>query len=194
VVSPLLGWHLLTLAGSLAARIAGVVYAASMLVCFGVSAAYHRLARSPRAQQLMQRLDHGAIFLLVAGTYTPLLVLSFNGYVRLLLLALVWSVAAAGFAGRLTDRLKRAAGVLYLALGWSAIVLLPFMFHRLGPLVAALLVAGGLVYTAGAVLFFLRRPRLSDRVFGFHEFWHSMTLIAGSAHYVAIALLFVRLA
>jgi hemolysin III len=180
------GSLLVLLASGAAATAAAVVYVLSMITTYTVSAGYHILARTRRSQLLMRRLDHSTIFLLIAGTYTPLCLIALPASVGVPLLLLVWSGAVLGAVLKITGRAWRAASALYLLLGWVALAVLPALWHTAGALPALLLLAGGVVYTAGSVVFFLKRPRLSPEVFGSHELWHAATLLAGALHFAAV--------
>ncbi|MEJ7582847.1 MAG: hemolysin III family protein [Acidimicrobiales bacterium] len=149
------------------------------------SAGYYLFARSPQARRLMQRADHSMIFLLIAGTFTPVCILALAGPWRWLLLAAVWAGAVAGIAIKIfaLDRLPRLGNGLYIVLGWAGMAALPTLIHRPGLL--ALIIVAGLLYTGGAVLFLMKRPRLSPNWFGYHEVWHSFGIAAGILLYVA---------
>ena len=175
------------------ARIAAGIYALSVLVLYGVSASYHRLPWSPRARRWMRRLDHSSIFILIAGSYTPLSLLALHHAWRVSILASVWGVALAGITLKMVhlERMDRIGMVLYIALGWTALIALPEILRGLRPASAVLLFAGGILYTVGAVLFALRRPDPNPRVFGYHEVWHSMVIGGSLCHYVMVMLLAV---
>lgn len=181
---------LLVLARDPTARFASAVFGLSLLAVYGVSAAYHRLARSDRAQRLMRRVDHAMIFVLIAGTYTPVCLLTLPGRWRTSLLAAVWGLTALGMAVKAwgTGWLMRASNSLYLIIGWLAVVALPVMLPVLSPAVLAFMIVGGVVYTIGAVLFYCRQPDLHPEVFGYHEVWHAMTVLAGASHFAMVAL------
>lgn len=187
-VSLVTGTVLVCLAPTGQARTAAAVYAVSVAALFGTSAALHRGTWSPRAERVMAGLDHSMIFLLIAGTYTPFAVLLLEGGSRTLALSLVWSGALAGITLRLVLGARRwLFTVLYLALGWVALAFLPQLARAGGAGVIALVLLGGLFYSAGAVVYATRRPQLSPRWFGFHELFHALTLAAFAAHYVAVS-------
>ena len=179
------GAALLGAAESLAAVVGVLVYVTSLLLLFGTSAAYHLLARSDGAQRLMRRLDHSMIFVQIAGTYTPVCLLALPPSWGLPILLAIWVGAGAGVAVKLVagDWLLRASNSLYIVLGWVAIAALPVIVRNLSTGAFALLVVGGITYTVGAVLFYYRLPRLRPTVFGYHEVWHSFTLVAAGAHF-----------
>lgn len=139
---------------------------------------------------MLRRLDHANIFVIIAGTYTPLTVLLIPQHRRAVLLGLVWTGALAGVAFRAlwVGAPRWLYTPCYLALGWSAVFLLPDFMHVGGVAVVTLIVVGGVLYTAGAVVYGTKRPDPSPRWFGFHEVFHTFTLAAFTTHYAAIAL------
>jgi hemolysin III len=188
-VSLVTGTALVSLAEGTQARVAAAVYAVSVALLFGTSAAYHRGSWSGRSYELMKRLDHSMIFVLIAGTYTPFAVLLLEGTSRWTALGVVWGGAVAGIV--LRNVLRRPARWLFVglynALGWVAVAFLPDILAAGGWHVLALLLAGGVLYTAGAVVYALQRPNPSPRWFGFHEVFHAFTLAAFVVHYIAVS-------
>lgn len=184
-----LGTAILALAASQvgAARISLWVYAAASVAMFGASAAYHWLDES---KKWLRRLDHSAIYLMIAGTYTPLAVVGFGGVLGRNVLALQWSLAAFGVATSLA--MKRPPPAirlcLYLSMGWMALFFWSPLL-ALGESVAFWIVAGGVFYTVGAVVYATKKPRLWPGLFGFHELWHVFVLAGAWSHFVAIAIL-----
>ncbi len=179
---------LVALAPGPRARIAAAVYGGSLVALFGVSALYHRPTWAPRARAWMKRLDHSAIFLLIAGTYTPLCLLLGDGRSRTLL-GVVWAGAGLGIVRALVwPRAPRAiATALYLLLGWAAVPIVPSILRELGPGALALLAAGGLLYTVGAVIYASRRPDPFPRVFGYHEVFHALVIAAAGLQFAVVA-------
>ena len=175
-------------AGSDRARAAAVVYAVGMTAMFGVSAAYHLGRWSPAARRRMRRTDHGTIFLMIAGSYTPLCLLALSSTTGTVILTTVWVGVGLGLILALTGVAEQAVlGLLcYIGLGWVVVLALPELTRRLAPGETAMLVAGGVVYTAGGVVLGLRRPNPSPRWFGYHEVWHAMVAVACACHYVTI--------
>lgn len=173
------------------ARVAAVIYGFSLAGLFGTSAAYHRLPWSPRGKRRMKRLDHSMIFVLIAGTYTPLAVLVLEGAWSVVTLSFVWGGAAVGVALKMLriDGLQAVGGALYIVLGWAAIAAMPQIVRGLSGAGVGLIFAGGALYTAGAIILALHRPDPAPGVFGYHEVWHSMTIGAGACHYTAILLM-----
>jgi hemolysin III len=168
--------------------VAAAVYGVALTAQFAISAAYHRPRWGTRARLFMRRLDHAAIFLLIAGTYTPFCLLLPPETGRPLL-ALVWSGAGAGMVLSVLWPLapKWLMAVLTVALGWAIVPTFPAMRAAIGWSGMALLGAGGIAYTLGAVVYATRFPDPSPRVFGYHEVFHALVIAAAVCHYVAIA-------
>jgi hemolysin III len=188
------GAVLVALAGGAMEHVATAVYAGAVALLFGTSAAYHRGTWSARARNRMERLDHSMIFVLIAGTYTPFTLLLLDGAFRWVMLGVVWGGALAGIAVRnIRWEAPRWLNVtFYLALGWVAVGILPQVLHRGGVAVLVLLGAGGLFYTLGAVVYARQHPDPSPRWFGFHEIFHTLTLMAFVTHYIAVGLVVFR--
>lgn len=181
---------LLVLAASgTAPRIAAAVYVGTLLVAFGTSASYHRLATSVRARRIMQRFDHAAIYLLITGTYVPMCVVALPPGWGLPLLIAVSTGAIVGVALKLFafGRVPWLGYVLYPALGWAAVIAAPVLLTHLTPWQLGLIVAGGLAYTIGIPVLAARRPDPWPRVFGYHEVWHGFTVVAAVLHFAAVA-------
>src|SRR3989440_6953638 len=175
-------------------RLAAAVFAGSVALCFGASALYHRVMWTPRVRLWMRRIDHAGIYLLIAGTYTPVSLLVLNGVWRSAILAIVWGGAALAivlkFAWVAAPNWLTAA--IAIALGWVAIVAVPQLVVRLNPAAFVLLVVGGLAYTAGAIVYARRHPDPLPAVFGYHELFHALTILGIACQYVAIAFFIVR--
>lgn len=175
-------------------RLGAAVFAASVAGCFGASALYHRVTWTPRVRLWMRRLDHAGIYLLIAGTYTPVALLALSGAWRATILAIVWAGAVAAivlkFAWAGAPRWLAAA--IGLALGWMSVIALPQLVVRLNPAAVALLTVGGLAYTAGAIVYACRRPDPVPHLFGYHELFHALTIVAITCQYVAIAFFVVH--
>lgn len=182
------GWALVRAAPPDATRVGAIVYAVTVAALFGVSGTYHRQRWTPSVRKRLRRLDYAAIFLMIAGTYTPLCLSAVRGSLGALLLTVVWTGAVAGVLWSITPlgEHRAVAVVLYLALGWLAVVALPQLARRLSGTDVALIVAGGILYTAGAILLAARWPDPSPRVFGYHEVWHVMVVAAVVCHYLAV--------
>ncbi len=170
------------------ARVGALVYGVSLVALFSVSALYHRPTWSPRARLWMRRLDHSAIFLLIAGTFTPLCLLLGDARARTML-AVVWAGAGLGILRALVwPRAPRVlATALYVLLGWAAVPLVPAMYRELGAGSVVLLAVGGLVYSVGAVIYATRRPDPFPRVFGYHEVFHALVIAAAGLHFAVAA-------
>ena len=172
-------------------RVVGAaVFAASAAAMLGASALYHRVTwRSTRMRLRMRRVDHAGIYLLIAGTYTPVGLLSLHGTMQHVVLAVVWAGAGAAILTKIcwVGAPKWLSAVFGLALGWVGVVALPQLFHSAGGAAVALLGAGGLAYSAGAIVYARRRPDPVPAVFGYHELFHALTIVALACQYVAIA-------
>jgi len=192
------GLMLTALAPTQSARLAAAVYSLTCMAMFGASASYHRSPLGSRRRRVLQRLDHVGILLVIAGTYTPLAVLALHGWVRLAVLAVIWTGTTVGAVVRLSWRPgwqpppRWLIASLFIALGWVAILVLPQLLHGTGVLALALVVAGGLLYSAGAVVYARKRPNPSPRWFGFHEVFHAMTIAAYVTQYAAVSLVVYR--
>jgi hemolysin III len=180
----------LVLAAPMGAKVASGIYAASVAGLFGASALYHRITwGSIAARRWMRRLDHSAIFLLIAGTYTPVAVLVLDGALATAILIAVWAGALAGIALKLLwiDAPKWVISLTYVLLGWVAVVAFPQLFASLGVVATLLILAGGILYTVGAVVYALKRPDPVPAVFGYHEVFHVLVIVAAALQYAAIA-------
>ena len=167
----------------------GAVYATALAGMFGASALYHRVAWRPSLRPWFRRLDHSMIFVLIAGTSTPVTVLGLEGVLPVVVLAVVWCGAVAGVLLKLVwiGAPRRLVAAVYVLLGWVGVLLLPETVATVGIAPALLFVAGGALYTAGAVIYMRRRPDPHPTVFGFHELFHVLVIAAALAHFVAIA-------
>lgn len=171
------------------AALATSVYGATVLGLFGISALYHRVNWiSVKARTWMKRLDHSMIFVFIAGTYTPFALLAMPPNVGNIVLAVVWGGAIGGVTLKLAwPHAPRWVGVpLYIALGWVAVFVLPDIMRQAGVAALVLVIAGGLLYTVGAVFYASRWPNPWPGVFGYHEVFHATTVIAAICHYIAI--------
>jgi hemolysin III len=189
-ISLVTGTVIVCLAGSTMERVAAAVYAGSVVLLFGTSAAYHRGSWSARSHALMARLDHSMIFVLIAGTYTPFTLLLLHGALRWTMFGVIWGAALIGITLRnvLRQPPRWVFVTIYLALGWAAVAVMPQILDEGGVAVLVLMAAGGLFYTVGAVIYARKRPDPSPRWFGFHEIFHACTLGAFATHYIAVSL------
>jgi hemolysin III len=171
-------------------RASTAVFAITTSLLFGVSAIYHLRRWSPRVHGVLQRLDHSNIFLIIAGTYTPFSVLLLPPGTARVLLWVVWSVAVLGVAFRVlwVGAPRWLYVPVYIALGWVAVGYLPYFLAGGGVAVLVLVLVGGALYTAGGLVYGLRRPDPSPRWFGFHEVFHALTVAAFAAHCVGLSL------
>jgi hemolysin III len=185
-----LGAVLLAAADGAAARWSCAVFVLCSMLLFGVSALYHRVNWSPRAKVMLKRFDHANIFLLIAGSYTPITVLALPPAKSTLLLTLVWAGALLGIAFRVfwIGAPRWLYVPLYLLMGWGALMFIVDFFQA-NALMMTLILIGGLCYTVGAVVYGFKRPNPVPGVFGFHEIFHTLTVVAFLCHWVAILLI-----
>jgi len=166
-------------------RVGACIFAAGMMTVFSISALYHVFARTPRAQRIMKRADHAAIYLLIVATMTPVSLLVPPRTIGIPLLITVWIAAAIGAFLKITGRRDTLASSLYLIIGWTSALMLPWLWQT-SKIYAVVVLAAGVIYSIGAGLFLKSLPRLSERVFGYHEFWHVMTIVASGLNYLAV--------
>ena len=174
------------------ARVAVFVYVASLLALFSTSASYHLFTRTQRAQRTMRQLDHAMVYVLIAGTYTPVCLLALPRNVGVPFLIAIWLAAALGITLKITWRAHKTSGAMYLVIGWAALIILPWSYHMAGFTSLLLFALGGIVYTVGAILFYLQRPQLKPLVFGFHEVWHVFTVVAVALQFAGVGVLIAR--
>jgi hemolysin III len=192
------GIVLIALSPTATTRVGSALFAASALLLFGVSAIYHTGTWSPRVWTFLRRFDHANIFLLIAGTYTPITLILLEGTQRVTLLSTVWGCAILGVFFRVfwLNAPRWLYLPLYIGLGWSAVFFIPGFIDgaatRLGTgmgiTVLVLVAVGGIFYTFGGVVYGIKRPNPSPRWFGFHEVFHSFTILAFVTHYVGVSL------
>jgi hemolysin III len=188
-VALVLGAALVVLAPDGKARLAAAIYAVSVAGLLGTSALYHRRDWTVRARMWMRRLDHSMIFVLIAGTYTPFALLVLHGTLAQTILIVVWAGALGGTILNLfwVRAPKAVTASVYIALGWVAVAALPQMAREIGVLGVGLIALGGVLYTAGAVIYAMRRPNPVPGVFGYHEVFHALVVAAAAAHFAAVA-------
>lgn len=181
---------LVVLSPTPAARWSTAVFGLSAVMLFGTSAIYHRGHWSPRTAAVLRRLDHTNIFLIIAGTYTPLAVLLLAPRTARVLLIIVWAGALVGLLARVfwLGAPRWVYVPVYVALGWVAVAFLPQFYRSGGPAIMWLVIGGGLAYTLGAVVYGLKRPNPSPRWFGFHEIFHALTVVGFTCHYIAVSM------
>lgn len=182
-------------APSAPARAAALVYGLGLSAMFGASATYHLYSYSHMSRAILRRLDHSMIFVLIAATYTPFALLALDGAVSWTVLVVVWAGAAFGVSLSIfrMDQVRVVKSALYFVLGWMAVVLFPLMITRVPPPALALLVLGGVIYTAGAVCLGRRRPDPLPLVFGYHEVWHACVVAAAACHFAFVAIILFSL-
>jgi hemolysin III len=164
------------------------VFGLSLVALYAASALYHLLPLSPSGVARLRRLDHMTIFVLIAGTYTPFCLLALDGGWRWGLLGLIWSLALCGVLLKVLwmDAPRWLSVVLYLGMGWVAVIAAPALFRAVPPGGISWVLAGGLVYSAGALVYGLKRPNPVPGVFGFHEVWHVFVLAGSACHFWAV--------
>jgi len=166
------------------------VFGITAIMLFGTSALYHRGRWSPRTSAVLRRLDHTNIFLIIAGTYTPLSVLLLPATTARVLLIVVWSGALVGMLARVfwLGAPRWVYVPVYVALGWVAVWFFPSFYRAGGPWIVFWIAFGGLAYTLGAVVYGTKRPNPSPRWFGFHEVFHALTVVGYASHYIAVSM------
>jgi hemolysin III len=172
------------------------VYAASIALLFGVSALFHRHTWGPVGRRRMRRADHSTIFIAIAGSYTAVAGIALTGWARTTVLCIVWAGAIVGIALRQIwlDAPKWAIALPYVVVGWAAVVVLPQLWRALGGAGFTLLLAGGLAYSAGAVVYALKKPNPVPGVLGYHEVFHACTIVGAALQFVVIAAFVLPLA
>jgi hemolysin III len=188
-VSVVFGALLVAGASTTVERVSAAVFAAALTTMFGISALYHRITWRPRARRWMRRLDHAAIYLLIAGTYTPFGLLALSGAWRWTVLPIAWGGALVAIALKLAwiDAPKWVAAAIGIGLGWIGVVALPELWDHAGAAGVALMGIGGALYTAGAVVYARGRPDPVPDVFGYHELFHALVIAAAACQYAAVA-------
>lgn len=170
------------------AQVAAVIYALGLTALFGASAAYHRPRWSPKWRLRFKRLDHGTIFVMIAGTYTPLCLVVLGGVLGTAMLVSVWAGAIAGVVLAAVGIAERRVigAACYVGLGWVAVAAMPALVQHLSMTQMGLIVAGGVLYTVGVCILGVKRPDPFPRVFGYHEIWHVMVVAAAICHFIVI--------
>ena len=189
-VSLCLGAALVLTAPAGRATTAAAIYASCVAILFGTSALYHRVPwRSVAARRWMRRLDHSAIFLLIAGSYTPFALLVVDGVLAGVLLVVVWAGALGGIVLKLLwiDAPKWLVSLIYVSLGWVGVAAAPDLLGELGVTATAMVALGGILYTAGAAVYALARPDPVPAVFGYHEVFHVLVIAAAALQYAVVA-------
>ena len=185
------GIVLVCLAATPAAIVGAAVFLAASVLLFGTSGIYHRGTWEPRVHTVLRRMDHSNIYVFIAATYTPLALILLDGSARVILLTVIWAAALGGLFFRLfwLSAPRWLYTVLYVVMGWAALGWLGAFYRAAGPAVLILIMAGGICYTFGAVVYGLKRPNPSPTWFGFHEIFHAATIAGFTCHYLAIAMI-----
>lgn len=175
-------------ANSTRARVAAIVYAVAVSALFAVSAIYHRRVWTADGRRRMRRLDHGTIFVMIAGCYTPLCLLALRGPASGALLIAAWTGAGVGLAFAVTGLAEKPVFGLtcYILLGWIIVIAAPELTRQLSLSGFILLITGGVTYTVGALVLGTNWPNPSPAIFGYHEVWHVLVIVACACHYVSI--------
>jgi hemolysin III len=171
------------------ATFGAIVYGVGLCALFGASATYHRWRWDPRWKPVLRRIDHSTIFIFIASSYTPVSLLVLNPPLRWVVLASVWAGALAGVAMSVCwiEAPRALVAACYVAVGWVAVAAMPQLFAHRGAALPLLLLAGGILYSLGALAYATKRPDPWPRTFGFHEVFHSLVIAAATVHFVAIA-------
>jgi hemolysin III len=182
------GFVLVATATTTAGQVSSAIFSATAALLFGVSALLHRGTWSPTVEDLLRRIDHANIYLIIAGTYTPFAVVALPPSEGKLLLSIVWTGALAGAAFRIfwTGAPRWLSTTLYVVVGWIVIFFLPELINGAGTAAVILIALGGVLYTVGAVVYGMKRPNPWPGTFGFHEVFHALTVAAFVTHYIAV--------
>jgi hemolysin III len=185
------GIVLVCLAATPVAIVGAAVFLAASVLLFGTSGVYHRGTWRTRGEAVLRRMDHSNIFVFIAATYTPLALILLDGASRLILLTGIWAAAVGGSFFRLfwLSAPRALYTALYVVMGWTALGWLGAFYQAAGPAVVILVLAGGVCYTLGAVVYGRMRPNPSPTWFGFHEIFHTATIAGFACHYVAISMI-----
>lgn len=180
---------LISARGQSGKEIALVIYGVSLVLMFSASAVYHLVQASPKTLAVLRKIDHSAIYLLIAGTYTPICLTFFSGFFRWGLLAIIWTLALSGIAVKIFI-LKAPRWVtagIYLGMGWLSVIAAGEIWTRMPAAAITWLVAGGLLYSIGAVIYARKKPDPLPAVFGFHEIWHIFVILGALSHFIVVA-------
>lgn len=166
-----------------------LIYGFSLVLMFAASGAYHSIRARPEVILRLRKLDHAAIYLLIAGTYTPICLHFFSGFWRWGLLAVVWSMAAVGIGAKLftVDAPRWLTAGAYLVMSWLSIAAIQQMLLTMPVGALVWLLVGGIFFTVGAVIYVTKRPDFFPGIFGFHEVWHIFVILGAFSHFVAVA-------
>jgi hemolysin III len=170
------------------ARAGVIVYAVGLCAMLAVSTTYHRWVHTVRARRMWRRADHATIFAAIGGTFTALAMVSLGTGLAITMMIMIWTAAVGGAAVQFVKvpRSDRIGVILYIAIGWAGLILVPALWMHGGPLPVGLLIGGGLMYTVGAIGFGRRWPTLRPSTFSYHEVWHAFTVAAAGLHFAAV--------
>lgn len=168
--------------------LAALVYSFGLLMMLGVSTVYHRVHWQPKPRALMKRLDHSAIFIQIAGTFTPICLLALNEQDGIFLLKVIWTSAVAGILQSIfwVKAPKFVTALFYVVMGWIALPYVSELAQSLGTVKISLIVAGGIVFTVGSLFYATKRPHMAPHIFGYHELFHLFTIVGAILHFIVI--------
>lgn len=174
--------------GEEAKLISSLIYGISLILLFAASATYHMTIAKPKVIAVLRKVDHAAIYLLIAGTYTPFCINAFSGFWKWGLLGIIWGLALIGIGIKvfLINVPRWVNAGVYLIMGWLVIAAMREMLNTLSPATLTWLIVGGLIYTLGAVIYITKKLDFKPGVFGFHEVWHIFVMLAAAAHYISV--------
>lgn len=174
---------------SLARQASLLVYGLSLVAMLAASATYHLVNARPAVMQVLRKMDHSAIYLVIAGTYTPICLYFFTGFWQWGMLAIIWTMAIAGIVTKLfiLNAPRWLTAAIYLVMGWLAVFAIPEMLTVMPPGAIAWLLAGGVFFTVGALVYIFKKPDWYPNVFGFHEVWHIFVILGALCHFIVIA-------
>lgn len=168
--------------------VAAITYSLGLLLMLGVSTIYHRIHWEPKPRAFLKRLDHSAIFIQIAGTFTPICLLALSESDGIFLLKVIWTAAAVGILQSIfwVKAPKFVTAIFYVVMGWLALPYLSELAKALGPVKFSLIVSGGIVYTVGSLFYATKRPKMTPHIFGYHELFHLFTIVGAILHFVVI--------
>ena len=180
--------------GDLAKQLTLLLYGLGLVLMFSSSATYHLVQSTPRIMLRLRKVDHSAIYLMIAGTYTPICYHYLSGAWRWGLLATIWVLAIAGIGIKLfvIKAPRWVTAGIYLIMGWLAIIAIQEILQQMPPAAIGWLLAGGIFFTLGAIIYITKWPNLLPKVFGFHEIWHIFVILGGLSHFIMIAAYIAR--
>ena len=174
--------------GEQAKLISVLIYGISLILLFSASATYHMTIAKPKVIAILRKVDHAAIYLLIAGTYTPFCINAFSGFWQWGLLSIIWGLALVGIGIKvfLINVPRWVNAGVYLIMGWLVIAAMQEMLNTLAPATLTWLIVGGAIYTFGAVIYITKKLDFKPGIFGFHEVWHIFVMLAAAAHYISV--------